>query len=137
MELGALLPALLGLLPAPEEFAHLHPPGPAAPSVPRRAAVDVRVSRDGTGTFGLLLEDTTALVVRLDPHGAAALAGLRRGDRVLCVDGAPLVGGTGGGIARAVLASPNSNLFLTPYPLNPTLSPIYNPNPNPNPQPQP
>ena len=87
MDLGALLPALLSLLPEAEEAPH-----PVEPSVPRRATVDVRVSRDGTGTFGLLLEDTTALVVRLDPHGAAALAGLRRGDRVLCVDGAPLVG---------------------------------------------
>ena len=87
-----MLPALLSLLPEAEEAADLHPPGPAAPSAPRRVTMDVRVSRDGTGTFGLLLEDTTALVVRLDPHGAAALAGLRRGDRVLCVDGAPLVG---------------------------------------------
>ena len=43
------------------------------------------------GTFGLLLEDVTALLVHLDARGAAALAGLRRGDRVLCVDGAPLV----------------------------------------------
>ena len=43
------------------------------------------------GTFGLLLEDVTALLVHLDARGAAALAGLRRGDRVLCVDGAPPV----------------------------------------------
>ena len=64
MDLGALLPALLpallSLLPEAEEAADLPPPGPAAPRVPRRATVDVRVSRDGTGTFGLLLEDTTA-----------------------------------------------------------------------------
>eukprot|EP00964_Phaeocystis_antarctica_P094850 scaffold61475_cov54-Phaeocystis_antarctica.AAC.1 len=68
--------------------------------------------------------------------GQAALAGLRRGDRVLCVDGAPLVGGAGGGIARAVRGKdPNPSSSPDPNPSSspdPNRNPTFNPSPNPS-----
>ena len=75
VDLGALLPALLSLLPEAEEAADLHPPGPAAPSMPRRATVDVRtLTRTLPRTLALTLTLTLALALALTRCASAATA---------------------------------------------------------------